>query len=311
MDTRVPNLYRTRDISRARPHPTVSLHKLVGMARSGHHWPTARPDARRTGSFLCGTDHPSPLVSRHITASISVVVAAALAAYLVTNVIPVFNPACPYKTPLTHYAYRIIRIVRNTRSPKLLKCFSWLLDWMRFSNHTILPETTANHSCPLNCAMDIASNSDTFSFAPLSLVEAEKAIVQDISYIIDAQATVWLYGVSSNSSVQTIVLQAICNLPLKSIPFVTRSIPASFLERAISHALEAPENQESSAQAAYERLQRSFIRICPEKNLTWPPRQMRSSESLPSLLNHCESENAAAFLSRQTLAPSAMYDITA
>ncbi|KAF8896951.1 hypothetical protein CPB85DRAFT_1479338 [Mucidula mucida] len=132
------------------------------------------------GVFFAGLIILLLSLSRHITASISVVVAAALAAYLVTNVIPVFNPACPYKTPLTHYAYRIIRIVRNTRSPKLLKCFSWLLDWMRFSNHTILPETTANHSCPLNCAMDIASNSDTFSFAPLSLVEAEKAIVQDI-----------------------------------------------------------------------------------------------------------------------------------
>ncbi len=263
------------------------------------------------GVFFAGLIILLLSLSRHITASISVVVAAALAAYLVTNVIPVFNPACPYKTPLTHYVYRIIRLVGNTPSPKLLERFSRLINLRSFSSRTAPHlNTTANNPSSLARVVDIAPSSDTQSFAPLSLVEAEKAIVQEISYIIDAQATVWLYGVSSNSSVQTIVLQAICNLPLRSIPLITRSIPASFLERAIRNALEAPENHEPSAQAAYERLQRSLIRICPEKNLTWPPRQLRASESLPSLLNQCESENAATFLSKQILAPSATHDIT-
>ncbi|KAF9025420.1 hypothetical protein BDZ89DRAFT_910641, partial [Hymenopellis radicata] len=53
------------------------------------------------GVFFAGLILLLLSLSRRITASISVVVAAALAAYLVTNVIPVFNPACPYKTPLT------------------------------------------------------------------------------------------------------------------------------------------------------------------------------------------------------------------
>ncbi|KAF9009213.1 hypothetical protein BDZ89DRAFT_996649, partial [Hymenopellis radicata] len=65
------------------------------------------------GVFFAGLILLLLSLSKRITASISVIVAAALAAYLVTNLLPVFDPECPYKTPLTHYAYRLSHHVRR------------------------------------------------------------------------------------------------------------------------------------------------------------------------------------------------------
>ncbi len=258
-------------------------------------------------------------LSRRMTASISVVVAAALAAYLVTNILPVFDPACPYKTPLTHYAYIISRHLQNTvrslswpRLSRLIKKSGPCPDDLNFESRTATSTCESCHttmSIPNQSAHPLCTSTMHCKFAPPSLADAEKAIVHQGSYTIDAQASVWLYGVSSNTSVQMIVLQAIGDLPLRSIPLITQAIPVDVLKQAVNTALYASEYQEIVAQPAYERLVRSIIRLSPEKDLAWPPQHMAAPDSLPRLLNFYEAENAARFLSHEILTPSTEHDI--
>ncbi|KAK0237116.1 hypothetical protein EDD85DRAFT_1023829 [Armillaria nabsnona] len=113
------------------------------------------------------------------------------AAYFTTNLLPIICPSCPYKTPLSQYIFPLYTYI-------------------------------ARHSFFTSLISSISRDRSEFSPFPeklpiRALREAERAAVNRSADEMEANALSWLFCMSSNPSVQIIVVEAISALPLESV----------------------------------------------------------------------------------------------
>ncbi|PBK69155.1 hypothetical protein ARMSODRAFT_1019145 [Armillaria solidipes] len=112
------------------------------------------------------------------------------AAYLITNLLPILYPSCPYKTPLSQYIFPLYTYIMNKAAFFI----------------QIIPPIFIIHSPPASTEPAVHA-----------LKDAEISAVKHYADETDVHALSWLYSMSSNPSVQRIVVQSISALPLKSM----------------------------------------------------------------------------------------------
>ncbi|KAG7447397.1 uncharacterized protein BT62DRAFT_892468, partial [Guyanagaster necrorhizus] len=112
---------------------------------------------------------------------VGIIASVSFAAYFITNFLPIWYPSCPYKTPLSHYVFLLYAYLAHLISPVPYESSS--------------SEPQAIHS----------------------LRDVEFVVVESCADDIDVRALTWLFGMSSNPSVQSIVVQSTSALPLRSV----------------------------------------------------------------------------------------------
>ncbi len=166
--------------------------------------------------------------------------------YFSTNLLPLFFPDCPYKTPLSHYAYAFLSYARVRTRLILIR--------MRV----------------------IAANVLSARKPPGSLKEAERRIVRRNADELDARAIAWMHNASPNISVQSIALQALSSLPLQSVKTIegpTGIVPLVNRAMEIHHRFDQPVDR-------FERFQRAAIRF-GNGRFTMPIRYSRLLHASP------------------------------
>lgn len=121
--------------------------------------------------------------------TVGVVTVVACVLYVISNVIPIYLPQCPYHTPLTeffHYVLTVARISYQSVLSRGLPDASSDPDPALYSRATILPDSSA---------------------------KLEKLEVKERYDELSVDALDWLFTMSSNPSVRKIVLQAVGGLP--------------------------------------------------------------------------------------------------
>ncbi len=241
------------------------------------------------GLFLLGLIIHTRALSPATCFVVSGLVLLTLLVYGGTNLFPVYNPACPYKTPLSHYAY--------VTSRRISGLWEVLIDYILSHKFSL----SSNNASALQRV-----RAETKS-ASLSLFDSEEALVKTAaaSHSLDAQVAAWLYSASSNSSVQNIMLQALGNLPLRTVQIVKDSVGVGALENVLSRALNSPDFADPSKQSAYERLLRSLYRLFPDTSTTF---FMKPNTPLSRLLDIGRPNVAAEFVCDQILTPYRKYD---
>ncbi len=126
----------------------------------------------------------------------------AFAAYLITNFLPILYPSCPYKTPLSQYMFPVYAYIRHNVLSK----------WIKSGD--------ASESVSDKLSLELSSLPE-----PVTLKDAEIAAVKQYANETDVDALSWLYSMSSNPSVQYIVVQSTSALPLKSVALLQHHIP--------------------------------------------------------------------------------------
>ncbi|KAK0441419.1 hypothetical protein EV421DRAFT_732294 [Armillaria borealis] len=117
--------------------------------------------------------------------------------YVVAAILPILFPQCPYRTPLCDFVYvSFCRIVPR-------------VSWCR-RRDLLLSCKRGDFSDILRCLPHIqARNSQS-----LTMIESE--VVKQMSINLAAEALDWLFSVSSNPTVQSIVVQSVGGLPMES-----------------------------------------------------------------------------------------------
>ncbi|KAK0455548.1 uncharacterized protein EV420DRAFT_1765585 [Desarmillaria tabescens] len=133
-------------------------------------------------------------------------------AYMVTNFLPILYPSCPYKTPLSQYMFPLYTYILHNG------VFNWLIS----------PISKLGAGPPHKPTSDAP--------AVRTLRGAERAAVDASADETDVQALSWLIHMSSNPSVEKIVIESTGALPLKSVHPLERHI--AHISRACSTALE-------------------------------------------------------------------------
>ncbi|KAK0493251.1 hypothetical protein EDD18DRAFT_415241 [Armillaria luteobubalina] len=119
-------------------------------------------------------------------------------AYMVATSLPIFFPQCPYRTPLCNLLYISVR--------------------------RIIPQVSWNGKEHFLCAWRRRQFSDVIHYLPhvqtrnsKSLTVIETECVQQMSTNLAAEALGWLFSVSSNPRVQSLVVQSAGGLPMASL----------------------------------------------------------------------------------------------
>ncbi|KAI5884868.1 uncharacterized protein SCHCODRAFT_02594751 [Schizophyllum commune H4-8] len=201
----------------------------------------------------------------------SVVIALAIiiySVYLATNILPMREPGCPYKTPLSHYGYIAVRYVATHTAE------ARPLSWLRKTWQTIakfrLPisrqDTAAEHPTePPTARADSAPSDWTTRHR-----ETEAIKEHEDSLVVDC--ITWLYSASSNPTVSSITVQAVAGLSVLSISILRsqqrhcKSISESLFARLQSLSWTS-DDQKEKYRSLEERLMRSLLFV-DEQNLT-------------------------------------------
>ncbi|KAK0227823.1 hypothetical protein IW262DRAFT_1454998 [Armillaria fumosa] len=118
-------------------------------------------------------------------------------AYVLAAVFPIIFPQCPYRTPLCDLIYiSLQRIIPQ-------------VTWQR-KDHFLSACRRGNIFHMFRCLPDVTTRN------PKSLTMIESKFVQQTSANLAAEALHWLFSVSSNPTVQSIVIQSIGGLPMSS-----------------------------------------------------------------------------------------------
>ncbi|SJL11094.1 uncharacterized protein ARMOST_14497 [Armillaria ostoyae] len=113
------------------------------------------------------------------------------AAYSVTNFLPIIYPSCPYKTSLSQYIFSLYAYIAHNH----------------FFTSVISPISRYRSESP-----------PVPEKPPIrALREAERAAVEHNADEMEASALSWLFCMSSNPNVQSIVVEAVSALPLNSV----------------------------------------------------------------------------------------------
>ncbi|KAF9017310.1 hypothetical protein BDZ89DRAFT_380356 [Hymenopellis radicata] len=225
------------------------------------------------------------------TASVVGVIAfIAFMAYFGTTLLPVFKPDCPYKTYLTLYSYSLFAYMRVMYH----RCFNLVRNW--------------THKRIRIRAQPVQDETPSLDF-PMYIKEVEKRTVADMAGSLEVRALVGLYNISSNTSVQRIVLQAASILPLEFLSALKHGIPD--VAQRIRLLVESMEYTAPDKQTAYERLYRAHVRFedpIPKPSFVepdvWTPslaHAIRSPNALSLLVDGSRPEQAIAFLREQIM----------
>ncbi|KAK0238882.1 hypothetical protein EDD85DRAFT_951100 [Armillaria nabsnona] len=164
----------------------------------------------------------------------------AFAAYLITNFLPILYPSCPYKTPLSQYIFPIYAYITHDIS------FKWTF------------RLVSKHQS--------ASASEKPAIRVLK--DAEIAAVKRYADETDVHALSWLYYMSSNPSVQSIVIQSTSALPLTSVRSLLHNIADfSFTCRlTLRDLLSDASDGHPILESKIDRVSRAFVRFPGEEN---------------------------------------------
>ncbi|SJL04172.1 uncharacterized protein ARMOST_07532 [Armillaria ostoyae] len=157
------------------------------------------------------------------------------AAYLITNLLPILYPSCPYKTPLSQYIFPL---------------YTYIMNKAAFFNR-IIPPIFITHSPPASTEPAVHV-----------LKDAEIAAVKHYADETDVHALSWLYSMSSNPSVQSIVIQSISALPLKSLESLSHQIAGlSDTCHSALHELIQTLDRDLGQEGQIDRFSRVFARL--------------------------------------------------
>ncbi|KAF9024507.1 hypothetical protein BDZ89DRAFT_1186880 [Hymenopellis radicata] len=197
---------------------------------------------------------------------------------------------------------------------QLSASFNRLLPRMSARNSTNTSTTQESH--PL-----VLSAEDIRSPVQKSFNVVEKELVHQIGDELDARALSGLHNISSNTSVQSIVLQALSMLPLQSLDTIRARI--TDLEGVIREFLDSQEYRAEDKRSAYERLYlyRAHVRVWSTadhsdtanelsfRNSLAVGRPDISENSIATLVDRTEPEHAIRFLRQQIVDPTVYYDV--
>ncbi|KAK0455559.1 uncharacterized protein EV420DRAFT_577435 [Desarmillaria tabescens] len=187
-------------------------------------------------------------------------------AYIVTNFLPILYPSCPYKTPLSQYIFPLYTYILHNG------LFNWLISpifklWVR------LPH-------------------ESTSGLPVvrTLRGAERVTVDASADETDVQALSWLIHMSSNPSVEKIVIESLSALPLKSVRSLKRHI--AHISRACSTALRSLLYQPdiSMHESQVDRFLRAYLRFADQPiyyRIPLPAKECLSPAIYADLLSIC------------------------
>ncbi len=118
--------------------------------------------------------------------------------YLVSNAIPIIFPQCPYQTPLTDFIHHVCQTVSFGIQSLRHYCF------------------VAHRGIHKPAVPSQQQASDVLQTNLKSLTQLESDAVRDAHDTLSVDALDWLYQMSSNPTVHTLVLQGISGLPDES-----------------------------------------------------------------------------------------------
>ncbi len=227
----------------------------------------------------------------------------AFVAYFGTTLLPIFKPDCPYKTYLTLYCYSISTYVRMIVHHSRFK--TWISCRLR----------AVYKHCGHQPRRVPETNVPYVQTWLRSLRDVERRTVDNIARTLDARALIGLYNISSNTSVQNIVLQALSILPLELLPTIRAGIPDA--HERIRNLVESMEFTAADKHTAYECLFRAHIRVeAPAARFARPDvftptltRVVRPPNSLSLLVDRQHPERAIAFLRHQIAFPKAFVEL--
>lgn len=222
------------------------------------------------GVFLGGLVLYLCSFSKPMAGVIGSIAAGAFLVYTATNLLPIFKSDCPYKTPLTLHCYD-------------LSLFAWpkIKAIFRFTWKVESPKEYK------------------------SLKSLEQENVKNDGGNMDVHCLTWLYNMSSNSSVQRVVMQALSNIPLAEVPAIHQLLPS--LSAHIRSTL--ADYVTPDRQLAWERLFRALNRFDDWDDL--PPleeQKIPTPNSLSDLFHDGVTELAIAFLREQIVEPTVEFD---
>ncbi|KAF9033743.1 hypothetical protein BDZ89DRAFT_545730 [Hymenopellis radicata] len=225
----------------------------------------------------------------------------AFVAYFGTTFLPTFKPDCPYKTPLTIYSYATFGHLRLASRSALRRVRQVFKGWCLYFSRTPSPAPT--ETSMVQNSEKVCNTGDITKV--MSLREIERESVEAEAEVIDARALAWIFDISSNSSVQSVVLEALGNIPLRTVDIVKRRFPG--IHATMEHLLRTPEYRETNEQTgpAFDRLSRALVRFHDTDRIFLPdpiPVHHNSSPaaySLCDLLDQVNPEDAALFLRKQ------------
>ncbi|KAK0446719.1 hypothetical protein EV421DRAFT_2017668 [Armillaria borealis] len=138
----------------------------------------------------------------------------AFSAYLITNFLPILYPSCPYKTPLSQYIFPLYAYITHNISFK----------WIKLGDDTQADKSASLLEFGVSLPEHVAPKPVASLPEPVALKDAEIAAVEQYADETDVHALSWLYFMSSNPSVQSIVIQSTSALPLTSVTLLLHRI---------------------------------------------------------------------------------------
>ncbi|KAK0501246.1 hypothetical protein EDD18DRAFT_729096 [Armillaria luteobubalina] len=205
----------------------------------------------------------------------------AFAAYLITTFLPILYPSCPYKTPLSQNIFPLYAYITHNIS------FKWIK----------LGHDTQAHECSLLPEHVVSQ--------PVTLKDAEIEAVKRYADETDVHTLSWLYSMSSNPSVQSIVMQSTSALPLTSVTSLLHHIAdlSSTCCLSLRHLLDAASNGHPALEleGKIDRVSRAFHRFPGEEDKAseWPYWACVPFHVLSPLRRHFSPEVYAQLLSFQ------------
>ncbi len=148
------------------------------------------------GIFLVGLVLFLVPLQAAIASIVGTITLISFAVYFVSNFLPIMYPSCPYKTPLLQYIFL---------------SYAYII-------HLITPVSSASTTTSDEAFTTLFSSASTPKKPPpRKFRDIEHAAVELRADDLDVYALGWLSNMSSNPSVQNIVIQSTSALPLRSV----------------------------------------------------------------------------------------------
>lgn len=158
--------------------------------------------------------------------------------YLASIILPTLDPQCPYKTPMSQYGHAALQYV-------LAGVTRWV---SRLGPDDTLPRPNPSSGCPsvvqrwwaVVCKGVMRRHSespDTPAEAdPATQRSREATAVAQCETTLVVECLNWIYSTSSNPSVATVTVQAVCGLPHDAPTIVNNRLLGDIISRAEQEA---------------------------------------------------------------------------
>ncbi|KAF9027805.1 hypothetical protein BDZ89DRAFT_1160572 [Hymenopellis radicata] len=178
--------------------------------------------------------------------------------YLISNTIPIIFPQCPYQTPLTDFIHHIWQVVQfGIQSIRQL--------WRKIIHYCFVVYCR-NRKLAIPSDHQSFMASEVLQYQSKLLAQLESDAVQDAHDTLAVDALDWLYHMSSNPTVHSLVLQGISGLPADSCSYAVIKWSDATSMQSQRHQLvrEALSSLDFPGQPwVVERLCRSYLFLPP------------------------------------------------